>query len=125
MKKFLLLIIIISFAFVACDNEPEKQPEMESTEKVVDSIQVYEGDFISVGKTAVLKGDKFVYQVKMDSVALKLKDSLSFFNNSENNIIPIKIKGQVKDNIQAIGYSKVIEITEVVDIMAKPIIENE
>jgi len=125
MKKFLLLISIISLAFVACDNEPEKQPEMESTEKVVDSIQVYEGDFISVGKTAVLKGDKFVYQVKMDSVVLKLRDSLYAFKKGENDIIPIKIKGQVKDNVQATGYSKVIEITEVVDIMAKPIIENE
>ncbi|WP_155807108.1 hypothetical protein [Gillisia marina] len=43
----------------------------------------------------------------------------------ENSIIPIKVKGQIKDNIQATGYSKLIEITEVVDIMAKPITENE
>ncbi len=124
MKKFLLLISVILLA-LACDNEPEKQPETEITEKVVDSIQVYEGDFISVGKMAVLKGDKFVYQVKMDSVAFKLTDSLNAFKKGENSIIPIKVKGQVKDNIQATGYSKLIEITEVVDIMAKPIIENE
>ncbi|WP_026836715.1 hypothetical protein [Gillisia sp. JM1] len=124
MKKFLLLIIVILIA-VACDNEPEKQPEMEITEKVMDSIQVYQGDFISVGKMAVLKGDKFVYQVKMDSVAFKLTDSLNAFKKSENSIVTIKVKGQVKDNVQATGYSKLIEITEVVDIMAKPIIENE
>ncbi len=124
MKKFLLLISVILFA-VACDNEPEKQPEMEVAEKVVDSIQVYQGNFISVGKSAVLKGDKFVYQVKMDSVALQLTDSLSAFKKDENSIIPIKVKGQIKDNIQATGYSKLIEITEVVDIMAKPITENE
>ncbi|WP_010227480.1 hypothetical protein [Gillisia marina] len=78
MKKFLLLISVILFA-VACDNEPEKQPEMEVAEKVMDSIQVYQGNFISVGKSAVLKGDKFVYQVKMDSIALQLTDSLSAF----------------------------------------------
>ncbi len=124
MKKFLLLISVILFA-VACDNEPEKQPEMEVAEKVADSIQVYQGNFISVGKSAVLKGDKFVYQVKMDSIALQLTDSLSAFKKDENSIIPIKVKGQIKDNIQATGYSKLIEITEVVDIMAKPITENE
>ncbi|WP_034918205.1 hypothetical protein [Gillisia sp. CAL575] len=124
MKKFLLIISIITLA-LACDNEPEKQPETQITEKVVDSIQVYEGDFISVGKMAVLKGDKFVYQVKMDSIAFKLNDSLNAFKKGENSIIPIKVKGQVKDNVQATGYSKLIEITEVVDIMAKPIIENE
>jgi hypothetical protein len=124
MKRFLLLISIILLA-VACDNEPEKKPEMEIAEKVVDSIQVYQGDFISVGKSAVLKGDTFIYQVKMDSVAFKLKDSLSAFKKDENSIIPIKVKGQVKDNKQATGYSKLIEITQVVDIMAKPITENE
>ena len=124
MKKFLLLISVILFA-VACDNEPEKQPEMEIAEKVVDSIQVYQGYFISVGKSAVLKGDTFVYQVKMDSIAFQLTDSLSAFKKDVNGIIPIKVKGQVKDNIQAMGYSKLIEITEVVDIMAKPITENE
>jgi hypothetical protein len=124
MKRFLLLISIILLA-VACDNEPEKKPEMEIAEKVVDSIQVYQGDFISVGKSAVLKGDTFIYEVKMDSVAFKLKDSLSAFKKDENSIIPIKVKGQVKDNKQATGYSKLIEITQVVDIMAKPITENE
>tara|TARA_R100000935_G_scaffold58269_1_gene94620 strand:+ start:1567 stop:1941 length:375 start_codon:yes stop_codon:yes gene_type:complete len=124
MKNFLLIISAVLLA-VGCDNEPEKQPEMEITEKVVDSIQIYQGDFISVGKSAVLKGDKFVYQVKMDSVSMKLTDSLNTFIKDKNGIIPIKVKGQVKENIQATGYSKLIEITEVVDIMAKPIIENE
>jgi len=122
MKKFLLLTSLVLFA-VACDNEPEGQPEKEIAEKVVDSVQVYQGNFISVGKSAVLKGDTFVYQVKMDSVAFQLTDSLSAFKKDENSIVPIKVKGQVKKNIQATGYSKLIEITEVVDIMAKPIIK--
>jgi len=124
MKKFLLLISVILFA-VACDNEPEKQPDMEIAEKAVDSIQTYKGNFISVGKSAVLKGDTFVYQVKMDSVAISLTDSLDAFKKDENSIIPIVVKGQIKDNIQSTGYSKLIIISEVVDIMAKPITENE
>jgi len=124
MKKFLLLISVILFA-VACDNEPEKQLDMEIAEKAVDSIQTYKGSFISVGKSAVLKGDTFVYQVKMDSVAISLTDSLDAFKKDENSIIPIVVKGQIKDNIQSTGYSKLIIISEVVDIMAKPITENE
>ena len=124
MKKFLLLISVLLFA-VGCENEQEKQPEMEVAEKVEDSIQVYQGNFIAVGNSAVLKGDKFVYQVKMDSMATILTDSLVSYKSNENSIVPIKVKGQVKDNKQATGYSKEIEITEVIDIMAKPITENE
>ncbi len=124
MKKFLLIIGVILFA-IGCENEPEKQPEMEIADKVVDSIQVYQGNFIAVGKSAVLKGDTFVYQVKMDSIALSLTDSLGDFKKDENSIVPVKVKGMIKDNIQATGYSKLIVITEVVDIMAKPIAENE
>ena len=124
MKKFLFLISIF-LILSACDNEPEKQPEKELASEVVDSIQVYQGSFISVGKSAVLKGDKFIYQVKMDSVANILTDTLSTYQADENNIIPIKIKGKVLDNLKGIGYSQEIEITEVLDIMAKPISENE
>lgn len=124
MKKLLLLLSVILFAG-ACESEPEKQLNTNIAEKVVDSIQVYEGDFISVGKLAVLKGDTFVYQVKMDSVVFKLQDSLNAFQKDENGIVPIKVKGEVKNNIHTTGYSNIIEISEVVDIMAEPIIENE
>jgi len=124
MKKFLFLLSFILIA-IGCDNEPEKQPEKEIASKVVDSIQVYQGSFISVGKSAVLKGDKFIYQVKMDSLATILTDSLNAYQADENGIIPIKIKGKVIENPRGIGYSQEIEITELLDIMAKPITENE
>ena len=124
MKKILLLISIFCIS-LACDNEPEKQPTQELASEAVDSIQVYQGSFISVGKSAVLKGDKFIYQVKMDSLASILTDSLNAYQANANGIIPIKIKGKVLDNLKGIGYSQEIEITEVLDIMAKPIAENE
>ncbi len=124
MKKFLFLISII-FTITACDNEPEKQPEKEVGTEVSDSIQVFQGSYISVGESAVLKGDKFIYQVKMDSVATILNDSLSSFQVDEKGIVPIKIRGKIRDNLRGIGYSQEIEIIEVLDIMAKPIIEIE
>jgi len=110
---------------VGCDNEPEKQALQDIASEVVDSVRVYQGSFISVGKSAVLKGDKFIYQVKMDSLATILTDSLAGYKADDNGIIPIKIKGKVIDNLKGIGYSQEIEITEVLDIMAKPITENE
>lgn len=123
MKKLIFVIAILAFG-VACENEPEIKPEIkaEATEK--DSIQNYQGNFISVGTDAVLKGENFVYQVKMDSMANILKESLKEYQLDDTNIVPVEVKGKVIDNKVKKGYSKVIEIREIVEIFAKKQSEN-
>lgn len=123
MKKLIFIIAILTLG-VACENEPEIKPEIkvEATEK--DSIQNYQGNFISVGTDAVLKGENFVYQVKMDSMANILKESLKEYQLDNTNIVPVEVKGKVIDNKVKKGYSKVIEIREIVEIFAKKQLEN-
>ncbi|MCJ7758426.1 MAG: hypothetical protein MUP24_09800 [Gillisia sp.] len=123
MKKLIFIIVILTLG-VACDNEPEMKPEIkaEATEK--DSIQNYQGNFISVGSDAVLKGENFVYQVKMDSMAMLLKESLKKYQLDDINIVPVEVKGKVIDNKLRKGYSQVIEIREIVEIFARKQSEN-
>jgi hypothetical protein len=123
MKKLIFIIVILTLG-VACDNEPGIKPEIkaEATEK--DSIQNYQGNFISVGSDAVLKGENFVYQVKMDSMANLLKESLKKYQLDDINIVPVEVKGKVIDNKVRKGYSKVIEIKEIVEIFARKQSEN-
>lgn len=123
MKKLIFIIVILTLG-VACDNEPEMKPEIkaEATEK--DSIQNYQGNFISVGSDAVLKGENFVYQVKMDSMANLLKESLKKYQLDDINIVPVEVKGKVIDNKLRKGYSQVIEIREIVEIFARKQSEN-
>lgn len=123
MKKLIFAIVILTLG-ISCENEPEIKPEIkaEATEK--DSIQNYQGNFISVGSEAVLKGEKFVYQVKMDSMANLLKESLKKYQLDDVNIVPVEVKGKVIDNKVKKGYSKVIEIREIVEIFARKQSEN-
>lgn len=123
MKKLIFAIVILTLG-IACENEPEIKPEIkvEATEK--DSIQNYQGNFISVGSEAVLKGENFVYQVKMDSMANLLKESLKKYQLDDMNIVPVEVKGKVLDNKVKKGYSKVIEIREIVEIFARKQSEN-
>ena len=123
MKKIIFAIVILTLG-IACENEPEIKPEIkaEATEK--DSIQNYQGNFISVGSDAVLKGENFVYQVKMDSMANLLKESLKKYQLEDMNIVPVEVKGKVIDNKVKKGYSKVIEIREIVEIFARKQSEN-
>lgn len=123
MKKFIFIIAILAVG-IACENEPEIKPviKAEATEK--DSIQNYQGNFISVGNEAVLKGENFVYQVKMDSMTNILKETMKNYQLTDKNIIPVEVKGKVTDNKVRTGYSQVIEIREIVEIFAKKESEN-
>jgi len=123
MKKLIFIIVILMLG-IACENEPEIKPEIktEATEK--DSIHNYKGNFIYIGSDAVLKGENFVYQVKMDSMANLLKESLKEYQLYDMNIIPVEVKGKVIDNKVRKGYSNVIEIREIVEIFATKQSEN-
>lgn len=118
MKK-LLFIFGALLLITSCDSEQDSAPEPEIISVVKDSIQVYEGNFIMAGDAAVFKGNKFVYEVKMDSTAMEFKDSLKSYKASENGIVPVKLKGKVTKNFSASSYSQLLTITEVVEINAE------
>lgn len=123
MKK-LILIISALFLFTGCDNEPEVSTEPVTVATAQDSIKNYQGSFISAGKAAVLKGDKFIYQVKMDSAALALQKTLVNYKSENEAVIPVEVKGKVADNSVAGEYSQVIQIKEIVEIFAEKQEEN-
>lgn len=123
MKKTIFIIALLA-VIVACENEPEISPEIKTEITEKDSIQNYQGNFISVGNDAVLKGENFVYQVKIDSMSNILKESLKEYQLDNTNIVPVEVKGKVTDNKVKTGYSKVIEIREIVEIFAKKQSEN-
>ena len=118
MKKLIVLLSIL-FLITSCDNEQESTPEPEIISIVKDSIQVYEGNFIMAGDAAVLKGNKFVYEVKMDSTAMEFKDSLKSYKASQDGIVPVKVRGKVTKNFSASSYSQLLKITEVLEIKAE------
>jgi hypothetical protein len=124
MKK-LIFILGILMAMVSCDNEQQAEPKPIAEPTAEDSIQNYQGTFITVGRSAVLKGNQFVYEVKMDSMAEFVKDSFKNYELIDSNLIPIEVKGKVTNNLRSTGYSQIIEIKEIVEIFAKKNIENE
>lgn len=113
MKK-LIFVLSLLLVFTACDNdEGTAPPVLEPTAQ--DSIRVYEGNFITTGNAAVLKGDQFIYQVAMGPKAVSLRDSLTK-NSTSPTIRHVIVKGKVTDNQMAEGYSQIIEIMEILEI---------
>ena len=77
MKK-LFGLLILSLALFSCQDDERKdlmdQPE---TEKVPDSIQVLEGEFVYTADAAVVRGENFVYGVTLDSMSDMLSEKIS------------------------------------------------
>ncbi|MFN4761892.1 hypothetical protein ACKGJN_02105 [Gillisia sp. Q332] len=124
MRK-LLFIVGILMVMASCENEQQPEEKLISAPTAEDSIQIYQGTFITVGKSAVLKGNQFVYEVKMDSMAKLLKDSFKNYELIDSNLIPIEVKGKVTNNVRFSGYSQIIEIKEIVAVFAEKQSENE
>lgn len=119
MKKLLFILTLI-LVITACDSEQGPAPEPLPVLTAEDSIKVYEGNFIAAGNAAVLKGNQFVYEVRIDSISTALKEDLK--KNYETNnagVIPVRVKGKVIDNPLPVGYSQAIEIKEVLEIRGK------
>jgi hypothetical protein len=116
MKKFIFILSLL-LIFTACDNdEGTAPPVIEATAQ--DSIKVYEGNFITTGNAAVLKGDQFIYQVAMGPMAVTLRDSLRK-DSASPAIHHVVVKGKVTDNRMGEGYSQIIEIKEILEIPEK------
>lgn len=124
MKKYLVIFSILLLV-LGCDNEQTKEMVPEVVATAADSIKLYKGDFIYVGKSAVLKGDQFIYEVKVDSISNFLKESLKDYKLENSNIISVEVKGKVEENVLSSTFSERIEIREIVEIFAEKKSEQE
>ena len=118
MKK-LIFIFSILVSLTACDNEPQQKPAAVKIPTAQDSIQNYKGEFISVGDAAVLKGNRFIFQVHMDSLAKVLMAKTDDYKLKSPNVLPVEVKGKVIRNVQGASFSQKIELKEIVKIDAE------
>lgn len=118
MKKLILLVSVF-ILMTGCEGD-QQQPTIQELPVATseDSIKEYSGRFITAGNAAVLKGNQFIFQVEMDSAAIALKEKLAEYHKDDSGILPVTVKGKVKDN-SGIGYSQIIEIREILNIQGE------
>ena len=131
MKKYFLTLLIATIGFTSCQNGSQKKtaPAEKTTEKT-DSLKVLRGEFIYVDNAAVLKGPDYVYGVKIDSAAKKLAQKTDSLKRDEFDMVPVVLKGTIKQNEQEEGWDEIVTIKEVLKV-SEPVsdpairIENE
>lgn len=101
----------------SCQDEERKElMDAPEVEKVPDSIQVLEGEFIYAADAAVLRGDSFVYGVTLDSMSNVLSEKIAPLKNDDFDMIPVTVKAKILPNPKQEGWAEVIEIREILEI---------
>ena len=120
MKKQFFAIITGLLLLTACEDNTTQEEVIVTPVTAKDSLTTIEGEFIYLADAAVLKGRNFIYGVELDSVSLKLADSIAPLKRDEFHMIPVKIKGKVLRNPGGEGWEELVQIKEILEISADP-----
>lgn len=120
MKKQFFAILTGLLLLSACDDNSSQEEVIVTPVAAKDSLTIIEGEFIYLSNAAVLKGRNFIYGVELDSVSLKLADSIAPLKRDEFHMIPVKIKGKVLQNPGGEGWEELVQIKEILEISEDP-----
>ncbi|GAA4309036.1 hypothetical protein GCM10023115_36260 [Pontixanthobacter gangjinensis] len=115
MKKLFGLLLISSMLFSCQDEERKDLMDAPQAEKVPDSIQVLEGEFIYAADAAVIRGENFVYGVTLDSMSQILSERIAPLKTDDFEMIPVTVRAKIQPNPEQEGWEEVIEILEIVE----------
>jgi hypothetical protein len=70
---------------------------------------------------AVLKGDTYIFGVKMDEMAAKLGERVAPIKKDEFDMVPVIVKGTIthKEKDQE-GWDQILTITEILEVSPVP-----
>ncbi|PKP26090.1 MAG: hypothetical protein CVU03_05295 [Bacteroidetes bacterium HGW-Bacteroidetes-2] len=110
MNKFLILFLS-ALILTSCKNN-----EKESTEAVE-----IKADFIYFDDAAVLKGNDFIYGVKLDAKAKELAEKVKLVKKDEFDMVAVTVKGTInpKQGDQE-GWEEIVTINEIISVSDKP-----
>ena len=119
MKKLLFVFLLVSF-ILSCKDNSEKtiQDNTDDKETEQDTVPTVTGKFIFTEEDAILRGDDFIYNVEIDSLSRVLAKQIESYKTDDFQMIPVKVKGKLKQSPRQTGIERNIELKEIVAILA-------
>lgn len=115
MKKFFVILIGLVL-FTACEDNTSTEEVEVAPVVAKDSLSTIEGEFIYLADAAVLKGSNFIYGVELDSISLKLADSIEPLKRDEFDMVRVKVRGKILRNPGRQGWEELVQIREILEI---------
>ncbi|MAN27616.1 MULTISPECIES: hypothetical protein [Mesonia] len=125
MKKIVIGLMAVATLMVSCKNESKDSEATE--EKAVETVELQNainkkgeftlrGEFIYTDEAAVLKGNDFIYGVQLDEKAKELAEKVKPLKREDYDMVPVILKGKVKNNPDKDGWEKIVEIKEIIKV---------
>lgn len=115
MEKRLFAVLVVLLSFSSCGDDTREEIEPETVAQVQDSLTTIEGEFIYLADAAVLKGKDFIYGVELDSVSMKLADSVAPLKKDNFDMVPVKVRAKIVEN-PGEGWEEIAQIREILEI---------
>lgn len=116
MKRTLFAALIILVSFSACgDDSRDESIEPKPAVQVQDSLTTIKGEFIYLADAAVLKGKDFIYGVELDSISMKLADSVAPLKKDNFDMVPVTVRAKIVKNTGE-GWEEIAQIREILEI---------
>lgn len=128
MKKIVITALAVATIAVSCKNESKNsEAAQEKKEKVAEGVELkrdvnkngeftLRGEFIYTDEAAVLKGNDFIYGIQLDEKAKELAEKVDPLKREDYDMVPVILKGKVKDNPNKEGWEKIVEIKEIIKV---------
>lgn len=115
MKIFnFFLISTIVFSLISCNSDTKKKVEgVKKAQRLVENIKTYHGEFIHIDTAAVLKGNSYIYGIKMDSTSFALIDEIKPLKKTPYDVVNIIVKGELNPNENEEGWEEILTIKSV------------
>ncbi len=102
MKAKILILSMFSLFFLACAKETTRE---------------IDGEFLYIADAAVIKGDNFIYGVKVDQKMMELADQVKKYKKDNFDMIPVKVEGILSEKEKgAEGWDTIVEIKKIISI---------
>jgi len=104
----------------SCKEESQKaiQDNPEANETEQDTLPTVIGKFVFTEDDAILRGDDFIYNVEIDSLSRVLGKQIEAYKTDDFEMIPVKVRGKLKQSPRQSGIKRNIELKEIVAILA-------
>lgn len=116
MKKSFFALITGLVLLTGCEDNSSTEEVNVTPVVAKDSLSTIEGEFIYLADAAVLKGSDFIYGVELDSISLKLADSIEPLKRDEFDMISVKVRGKILRNPGREGWEELVQIREILEI---------